>query len=157
MSDLYEWRGRNYKSLDIDQLEPADARSLLRIRGVGGSDAALDEVVAEFGSHALTLDHLASYLSEFCGGDPTKAHELEEPRIDSDMREERKLARVLHAYEQVLKPPELDLWMRFCIFRSGVSIDTVFQFFGAANVKDKQSSGSLENLSINDFRRLRSD
>ena len=55
-----------YTRLEIDQLDREAARQLLRRHGVRGDDRALDLVIKEYGSHALTLDHVGAYLAEFC-------------------------------------------------------------------------------------------
>ncbi len=95
----------------------------------------------EYGSHALTLDHVGAYLAEFCDGDPASAGRVEEPRLDSNTREERRLARVLHAYERALSSREVDLLARFCIFRSGASIETLHSIF--ARTDAPTSAGPL--------------
>jgi hypothetical protein len=154
VSDLRPWRGRGYRSLEIDQLEESDARLLLRKHGVRGDDSALDRVIEEFGAHALTLDHLGVFLTEFRGGDPEQAHQLPEPRIDSDIPQERKLARVFYAYEKSLRETELDLLKRVCIFRFGVSGDTIFNLFAGEKTANPQISGSLAGVSREEMQRL---
>lgn len=151
ISDLHPWQGKDYKSLEIDQLERADARLLLRKHKVTGNDNLLDQVISEYGAHALTLDHLGTYLAEFCDGDPLKANQLDEPRVDSDIREERKLARVFYAYEKALNEKELDLLKRFCIFRFGVTVETLYNLFSKENKGDVKIAGVLAGLSKNEF------
>ena len=65
--DLHRWEGCGYTQLKVDHLDRVSARQLLRRHGVRGDDLALDAVLDEYGSHALTLDHVGAYLAEFCG------------------------------------------------------------------------------------------
>jgi hypothetical protein len=106
----------------------------------------------EFGSHALTLDHVGAYLAEFCDGEPAAATRLDEPRLDSDTPEERKLARVLRAYEKALSPRELDLLVRFCLFRTGVSTEVLHSVFSRADAP--KLCGNLAGCAEAEFRRI---
>jgi hypothetical protein len=150
--DLHGWVGRGYTRLDVDQLDRRAARQLLRRHGVRGDDRALDAVLDEYGSHALTLDHVGAYLAEFCDGEPAAAGRLEEPRLDSDTPEERKLARVLRAYERALSSRELDLLVRFCIFRTGASSEALHAIFSRTDAPDL--CGDLAGCTEDEFRRI---
>jgi tetratricopeptide (TPR) repeat protein len=121
LSELAPWDGRGYVPVQIDSLTTLDALAVLRRRGVRGSDAELEALVADFGAHALTLDHLAIFIGEFCGGLLAGARQLPEPNIGSALREERKLARILRAYEQALSNTELQVLSAYSVFRLGVS------------------------------------
>lgn len=154
VSDLHSWEGKYYKSIAINQLEKTDARQLLRKHGVKGNDSVLDQIVNEYGAHALTLDHLSTYLAEFCDGDPYQANRLEEPRIDSDIPQERKLARVFYAYEKSLTDEELSLLMRFSIFRFGTTIEALYRIFSQKNTGDINVSGALSRLPKTEFQRI---
>ena len=149
---LDPWRGRTFKVLDVDQLELTDARFLLRRHNIQGDDAALDELIDEYGSHALTLDHLGGYLREYCDGDPTRAKDLPEPDLDSVEPQERRLARVLHAYDKALSPVEHALLSRLCIFRFGTTIERLHGVFSTA--ANAQITGPLKGLSIQNFNKL---
>jgi hypothetical protein len=109
-------------------------------------------VLDEYGSHALTLDHVGAYLAAFCDGDPAAAAWLEEPRLDSNTPKERKLARVLRAYERALSSRELDLLARFCIFRTGASSETLHSIFSRSDARDL--SGDLAGCTEAEFRRI---
>jgi hypothetical protein len=150
--DLQRWEGREYARLDVDRLDRAAARQLLRRHGVRGDDRALDAVLDEYGSHALTLDHIGAYLADFCSGDPAAAGRLEDPRLDSDVPEERKLARVLRAYEKALSPRELDLLARFCVFRTGATCEALHAVFSRADARGL--AGSLAGGTVDEFRRI---
>jgi hypothetical protein len=150
--DLDRWEGCGYTRLEVDQLDRVAARQLLRRHGVRGDDRALDTVLDEYGSHALTLDHVGAYLAEFCDGDPAAAGRLEEPRLDSDTPEERKLARVLRAYEKSLSSRELDLLVRFCLFRTGASSEALHTIFSRTDAPDL--CGDLAGCTEAEFGRI---
>jgi hypothetical protein len=152
--DLDRWEGREYARLEVDRLDRAAARQLLRRHGVRGDDRALDAVVDEYGSHALTLDHVGAYLADFCDGEPAAAARLEDPRLDSDTPEERKLARVLRAYEKALSPREVDLLVRSCIFRTGASVEALHAVFARTDVPGL--CRELAGCSEEEFRRIAS-
>jgi hypothetical protein len=152
--DLHRWEGREYTRLEVDRLDRVAARQLLRQHGVRGDDRALDTVVDEYGSHALTLDHIGAYLADFCDGEPAAAGRLEEPQLDSDTPEERKLARVLRAYEKALSPREVDLLVRFCIFRTGASSEALHAVFSRTDAPGV--CGDLAGCTEEEFRRMAS-
>ncbi|WP_437974923.1 hypothetical protein WMF11_43100 [Sorangium sp. So ce295] len=152
LADLRRWKGRGYRCVDVDQLDRGDARRLLSHHRIRGEQAAFDRIIDEYGAHALTLDHLGIYLAEFCGGDALAAHDLQEPRIDSDLPEERKLARVLHAYERSLTPVELALLSRFCIFRFGATPETLHTTFAKSG--DSRVAGPLIGMTEIELRRI---
>ncbi|WP_162097956.1 MULTISPECIES: hypothetical protein [Streptomyces] len=145
---LAPWRGRGYAWLDIDQLCREDAVSLIRDRGVRGDDDALHALIDEYGAHALTLDHLSGYLVEYAAADPSGAASLPEPRADSGEPQERRLARVLDAYETALSERETALLARLCIFRFGASAEQLHSVFTRA--ANPQIAGPLRGLDLRD-------
>ncbi|OMI39519.1 hypothetical protein [Streptomyces sparsogenes] len=146
---LTPWQGRGYAWLDIDQLSHEDAVALVRGRGVRGDDDALHALVDEFGAHALTLDHLSGYLVEYAAGDPARAASLPEPRADSGEPQERRLARVLDAYETVLSERESALLARLCIFRFGASAEQLHSVFACS--ASAKIAGPLRGLDRRDI------
>ena len=146
------WLGSTAQTIDVDQLEPADARALLRRHGVQGDDAVLDHVIAVFGSHALTLDHLGGYLRRFSKGNATAVRALPEPEVGSGEPQERQLARVLHAYEQALPARELAVLQRLSVFRHSMGAAELHRMF---SMGPKPSiTGPLQGLSLSDFESL---
>jgi len=142
---LEPWRGRGFTQLAVDQLEIRDAIALLRRHGVRGDDAALLDLIDGYGAHALTLDHLGGYLHEYGDDDPGRAKALPEPSVESVRLEERRLSRVLHAYETALSPPELALLSRLAVFRFGTSARRLYDLFAAT--ADLQIAGPLKGQS----------
>ncbi|WP_319687853.1 hypothetical protein [Streptomyces sp. ME19-01-6] len=145
---LAPWHGRGYARLDIDQLCREDAVALIRDRGVRGGDDALHTLIDEFGAHALTLDHLSGYLVAYADADPARAASLPEPRADSGEPQERRLARVLDAYETALSERETALLARLCIFRFGASADQLHSVFTRST--SPQIAGPLSGLDRRD-------
>lgn len=149
---LDTWQRRSFAVVDVDQLEQADARSLLRRHGLKGDDNALDALIETFGAHALTLDHLGGYLAEYCNGDPESARSLPEPDIDSTELQERRLARVLHAYDKALSPAEHALLSRLSIFRFGTTLQRLQTIFSGSETRD--IAGPLAGLPGTEFKKM---
>lgn len=149
---LSSWLGKTFEALDIDQLEVEDAYLLLRRHGIKGDDATLGELIEEYGAHALTLDHLGGYLSEYADGDPAQAKELPEPELDSVEPQERRLARVLHAYDNALSDKEHALLARLCVFRFGTTCERLHSVFATGD--NAQITGPLKGLSAKDFDKI---
>src|SRR5262249_49720963 len=68
LTDLVDFKGAGYGVVEVDELEEAAARSLLRAQGVRGTDEDLDLLLREFGRHALSLTHLGGLLAEYHDG-----------------------------------------------------------------------------------------
>src|SRR5262245_32556587 len=98
-----------YRRLDVGGLDPAAAVSLLRARGVRGEAPVLGELVASYGAHPLTLDHLGGLIGEFLAGDPSRVPEAPAQVSPTGDRQALRLARLLRAYEEHLPPAELTL------------------------------------------------
>jgi tetratricopeptide (TPR) repeat protein len=97
--------------LELDFLTRHQARTLLRRRGVKGSDRELNELLDHFGAHALTVDHLGGVIRTYLQGDATRFGELGEGSLTRFEvgQAGKKLARVLSAYEGYLKRIEPDV------------------------------------------------
>lgn len=59
-----------YTRIDVEQISERACIGLLRERGVRGGDDALCRLARQCGRHALTVDLAATYLVQFCAGDP---------------------------------------------------------------------------------------
>lgn len=128
VASIEKWIGKGYGIIDVDQLTGEAARSLLRVQGVKGTDAALDGVIADYGGHALTLDLLAGALANFFKGDPAAAPASGIPP-NADQIQAARLGRVLALYEEHLPEQELDLLSRLCVFRFGAELDALQSIF----------------------------
>jgi tetratricopeptide (TPR) repeat protein len=122
-------RGARYHAIEVGGLSVEAGISLLRARGVHGEDAELEALVAGYGAHALTLDHLGGLIGQFLGGDPRRAPEapaFSAPGVD---RQAFRLARLLRAYEEHLPPAELALLCRLCLLRRSATVEQITAMF----------------------------
>jgi hypothetical protein len=129
LTDLAPWQGCGYRHLDVGELALPAALALLRRRGVRGDPAALSALVAAYGAHALTIDHLGSLIGQFLDGDPARAPEAPKLPARAGDRQALRLARLLTAYEMHLPPAELALLCRLCMLRRSVSEDQILSLF----------------------------
>jgi len=81
---------------NLEQISPEAGRALLRVRGVRGTDAELEEVSRAFGGHALAIDLLASYLQETPGHPGTAAFAIHDLSLGDE--EGRHPRRVMEAF-----------------------------------------------------------
>src|SRR5215216_721505 len=150
--DLLTFQGMGYWFIDTDNLDQSSARNLLRSRGVRGTEMALDELIKDYGNHALTLDHLGTLLKDFFDGDPRRAREL--PPIGTargDAYAEYqayRLARVFSFYEEHLPSIELKALGTLCVFRVPVSLETVIRIFANDHKNASPAIPRLKEVTI---------
>jgi len=146
VADLKPWIGQGYQQLNLNVLKEADAIKLLKRNKVKGAKEEFSRIVEEFGSHALTLDHLGGLLREFHSGKASAAFALEDPGYESTSREGKPLARVLGEYQRVLSGKEQTLIGRIALFRFGSTEESLYSLFCARSA-DKEIAGALKRLS----------
>jgi hypothetical protein len=129
LSDLQTLGQSNYQCVEIGGLPLSEALSLLRQRGVRGEETTLRKLVQDYGSHALTLDHLASLLVQFFDGDPLRAPELPPLAETGTDRQALRLARLLRSYEANLPAEELALVCQLSLLRHSATQDQIQQLF----------------------------
>jgi hypothetical protein len=129
------------RDIPIEQLDPATAVALLRKRGVHGTDLELEGLARDQGFHALTIDLMGGYIAAFCDGDLDRLKSLPhvpedesdlDPRIAALREQERRFSRVAARYRESFTksdPAALALLQRVCLFRLGVSVDTLAGIF----------------------------
>ncbi len=151
LTDLAPFQEQGYRPLDVAGLDPRAAQVLLRERGVEGDEQTLAELIAAYGAHALTLDHLGGLIGQFLGGDARRAPEapgLAEPGSD---RQALRLARLLRAYEDHLPPVELALLCRLCLLRRSATPEQIGRLFlcspavYASNIRQLQEQIARRN------------
>src|SRR5262249_6727076 len=118
-----------YWQIDVGGLSMQAAIQLLRARGVHGDDEDLEKLIAGYGAHALTLDHLGGLIGQFLGGGPCRAPEAPNLASPSGDRQALRLARLLRAYEQHLPPAELALLCRLCLLRRSATEEQITALF----------------------------
>ena len=129
VADIERWRGGGYTLLDVNELNPQAAGTLLRSHGLAGTDEAFGYLTGEYGSHALTLDLLGAAIAGFFGGDADRLPAPEHIVPSGDDPQAARLKRVLKMYEQHLPAQELSLLQRLCIFRFGVDTEALASIF----------------------------
>lgn len=126
-----------YTHRDVTRLSPADGWALLQKLGVKGDDKALENVVADWGGHALTLSLLGSYLVDQYEGDVRHIGEIPPPTAE-ETRYER-VHRVLKRYDTHLTEAERAFLMIFSAFRPPVGEAALNKVFRAQ--VDKGTNG----------------
>ena len=97
------------RSVELDNLQPADGVKLLDSLGVKGSKQELEKAVREYGCHALALHLLGNALTTYLDGDIHKRDRLDE-LLDKYADSGRHAFKVMQAYQQWLQgTPELQL------------------------------------------------
>jgi hypothetical protein len=128
LTDLELFRGAGYQHLDVGGLDAEAGQALLRAHGVHGDESILATLVANYGAHALTLDHLGALIGQFLEGDAARAPEAPSATPSRD-RQALRLARLLRAYEEYLPPAELALLCRLCLLRRSVREEQIVKLF----------------------------
>lgn len=146
VSDLDRWMRKGYTSLDIDQLGLDAAFHILRsVHGVQGDDRVLKNLTNQFGRHALTIDLLGGAIARFYQGDPTTVLRLKiQDTSDSSVA---RLSSVLNLYQELLSQAELDLMSRLCVFRFGVTLESLVDIF----LTNADAAGSLAGCPIEEL------
>ena len=150
--DLQPFASRGFTLVTTDSVDAVTARALLRARGVRGSNRELDILIQEYGSHALTLDHLGTLLKDFFGGRPDRAQEL--PPMGSaegDAIAEyqaSRLGRIFNFYEAHLPGDELNVLQTLCVFRAPVLISTLINVFSPASEHQVHSVPRLDEVRV---------
>ncbi|MDQ3803448.1 MAG: toll/interleukin-1 receptor domain-containing protein [Acidobacteriota bacterium] len=93
---------------DLEQISDEAGRALLRVGGVRGTDAALEQATRDFGNHALAVQLLAVYLHDIPGHHVSHASEI--PDLDIPVEAGKHPRRLLAAFERRFGPgPEVEL------------------------------------------------
>jgi tetratricopeptide (TPR) repeat protein len=105
------------RQLDVEQISAEAGRALLRVGGVAGTDAGLEEASRGFGLHAFALQLLAAYLSDVPGHHISNASQI--PDLDVPLEKGKHPRRVLAAFaERFGESPELDVLRMLGLFNS---------------------------------------
>ncbi len=92
----------------LETLSPEAGAALLRLHGVRGSDAELQQASRDFGNHALAITLLGAYLHELSGHPVAAARDI--PDLDIPVEKGRHPRRVMQAIAEKLGPgPKLEL------------------------------------------------
>jgi tetratricopeptide (TPR) repeat protein len=95
VADLSPFPGTTRQE-DLEQISAEAGRALLRVGGVQGTDAELEEASRDFSNHALALNLLAAYLHGIPGHHVAHASEI--PDLDVPEAEGKHPRRVMAAF-----------------------------------------------------------
>ena len=108
VSDLAEFEATTVLHKDLEQISDEAGRALLRVGGVQGTDAELEQTVRAFGRHALAINLLAVYLHDITGHHVSHAAEI--PDLDIPEDEGKHPRRVMDALARRFgDSPEVEL------------------------------------------------
>jgi tetratricopeptide (TPR) repeat protein len=94
---------------DLGNLDPKDGASLLRAKGVLGTQEELEKASQEFHNHALAVTLLGTYLKEFHDGDIRHRTDIR-GLLDEESDTDGHANRVMASYERMFHgKPELDV------------------------------------------------
>lgn len=100
---------------DLEQISDEAGRALLRVGGVQGTDAELEQATRDFGNHALAVQLLAVYLHDIPGHHVSHASEI--PDLDIPAEAGKHPRRLLAAFERRFGPgPEVELLRMLGLF-----------------------------------------
>lgn len=144
ISDLERWNGNGHIVLNVDQLDAESAVRLIRSHGVEGTDSQVQQLSNYCGGHALTLDLMGAAVKRFFDGNASSVLPLSDPIVKHGELQTARLTGVLKFFDNGLTSEELDLMSRLCVFRFGVSRQSLSSVFLGGN---SSVGGSLTPLS----------
>lgn len=140
LPELQPFENSGYWVIDTNTLDDTSAINFLRERGVIGADDVLTELIAEFGSHCLTLDHLARVIVTYLDGKLDAAKQLPVPNIQTDDSQGAQLVRVLAVYAQHLSDEELAILQMVSLMRKPVSVKLLVKVIFPETTNSQQAS-----------------
>ncbi|MBV8858279.1 MAG: TIR domain-containing protein [Acidobacteria bacterium] len=100
---------------DLEQISDEAGRALLRVGGVRGTDAELEQATRDFGKHALAVQLLAVYLHDIPGHHVSRAADI--PDLDIPEAKGKHPRRLLAAFERRFGDgPEVELLRMLGLF-----------------------------------------
>lgn len=147
------------QQIDLEQISAESGRALLRVGGVQGTDAELEQAARDFGLHALALNLLSAYIHEIPGHHISKASEI--PDIDVPLEQGKHPRRVMSAFAKRFgESAEVDLLRILGLFNSPADKEEITAVRAAPSIPSLteylQSMSDTEWLQlINKLRRLK--
>jgi tetratricopeptide (TPR) repeat protein len=100
---------------NLEEISPEAGRALLRVRGVHGTDAELEDLARAFGNQALAVNLVASFLHGVPGHPAAAAADISDIDLPDERR--RHASRVLEAFaRRYAKGPEAELLQLLGLF-----------------------------------------
>jgi tetratricopeptide (TPR) repeat protein len=119
LKDLERWRRSSLRELPLVELSIPDALSMLKKRGVKGSDDEMIEVIKRYKAHALSLTSMAGFLNRYYEGDIKRAPDIE--FVLSDEERFKDVNKLLRRYAEKMKEAELCFLHIFSLFRKEIT------------------------------------
>ena len=151
LKDLTEWLERGYKKLSLIDLSIPDSLSMLRERGVKGSEEDMTEVINRYKGHALSLTSLAGYVNRYYDGDIKQAPEVE--FVLGDRERFKDVNKLLRKYAEKMSDSERIFLNIFSLFRTEVT-ENDFAIVFRHKVKGTEFNKVLVRMHELDFRDL---
>ena len=134
--------------IDLETISERAGRALLRVSGVRGEDAELEQATEEFGGHALAVNLLGAYLHEIPGHHVAERARI--PDIDVAEKEGKHARRVIAAFEELLgEGAERELLRILGLFDRPVEMDLVHAVTESAVIDGLTSH--LHGLSVDQW------
>ena len=121
------------QQIDLEQISAEAGRALLRVGGVQGTDAELEQAARDFGLHALALNLLSAYLHEIPGHHISNASAI--PELDVPLKEGKHPRRVMSAFaERFGESAEVDLLRILGLFSSPADKEEIMAVRAAPSI-----------------------
>jgi hypothetical protein len=147
LPDLAAWKGRGYRCVEVGGLDRLSARAILKKQGVLGTAAALDDLAARVGWHALSVTVLGAYIGNYCDGDASNLPDFTLDQQQSDDPTAARLATLLDSYRAAMPTVIRDLLAVMAVFNRGVTTTTLAQVVKAGQAAVGAAAG-LEPAAI---------
>jgi tetratricopeptide (TPR) repeat protein len=151
LKDLNEWHEQGYEKLSLIDLSIPDSLSMLRRRGVKGSEEDMTEVINRYKGHALSLTSVAGYLNRYYSGDIKQAPEVE--FVLGDRGRFKDVNKLLRKYAEKMSESERIFLYIFSLFRREVTEDDFAGVF-RHEIEGTKFNDVLVNTNKLDFRDL---
>ena len=148
LKDLDEWHERRYMNLSLIDLSIPDSLSMLRSRGVKGSEEDMTEVINRYKGHALCLTSVAGYLNRYYDGDIIQAPEVK--FVLGDRERFKDVNKLLRKYAEKMSASERIFLYIFSLFRQEVTENDFAGVF-RHEIKDTKFNDVLASMSELDF------
>jgi len=125
LPDLENWRGRSYFGLNLDELDTDSGILLLTKHGIKGTEQEFKDALINFGTHALTVDHLGSVIKLFFNGDIKNYKKIEDLCSFENIPKAKKLQAIFKAYENNLPELEKKIICIVSLYRLGLEFSLI--------------------------------
>jgi hypothetical protein len=144
-----EKHDQRFVTYSVDSLSRPEARSLLRRRGIRGTDRHLDLLLDRFGTHALTVSHLGGLVANYLACDARRYRELGvRPLSKFSLGETAlRLGKLMDTYRDYLEESEPQvhaLLVRVAIFSRPVGLQLLQDVFLSKRHRD--SLGPMKDM-----------